>query len=407
MKDKYVDRLVSPDAHSITRHLPKFLSPIFSFVVLHKILYLKLGETYNEFLFKTGKSLGKSIAEKLKDFGAHKQKSELIRFFLKEFENLGFGHCKIKLLNVEASTCVISNLTNPISKQHKRTFGIQKEAVDFFIAGLYSGGLSKILNKDCFFIEKECISRNENSCVFHLSFDCQFKHEKISQEEIDKIINWENLHSEYGSKYPNTLIQKIIQLKQIQLYLGELKVWNIYCVFFPIDIYLVTYEFFKMHNVDLSNELCYLGIVQAKIAILFQVNKFGIKNGIATFNSIVNQLEFFGFGKGKLIESNEQKLVVHFKNSYAIFQYRAMFRKVESFDDVYVKGILIGAACYAFGKNLGSIGQDIKNNDIVYTFLYTTDKKNSVIENYLSGIRNKKITAIIEERMKHKYYLLT
>ena len=407
MRDRLLNKLINPSPYSITNQIPKFLTPMFSYVVLQRILQLKIGKLYDELSFKMGKSLGRLITNKLVLLNKNASSSRLIRIFLKEFENLGFGQGLISRLNLKVGICMISNATNPIAKQYKKTFGNQKENIDFFLAGLYAGCLSKIIAKDCFFVEKECISKNKNFCIFYLTFDNPFKNEVFEQEEIDNVIIWENLYSEHKSLYPNTLIQKIIDLGQLKLKSGKLTVWNVYCAFFPMPVFLITFGFLDKKKIGVSKELCYMAAVQAKIAILFQINKFGITNKMATFNSLLNQLELFGVGNGKIIKLEHKKLIARFSNSYSLFQFKAMFKDSELIAYIQLNGgSILGMVQYSLGKNVKSIKHKIINNDIYYTIGFARDKKESLIGRYRKEIKNKHIIGIIEERMEHKYYLL-
>ena len=405
MKNKLLNRLIDPNPLSIINKIPKFLSPLFSYVVLQEMLRLKCGHVSNELIFKIGKSVGKELTKRIISINKNKSKSRIIDFFLKEMENLGFGKSKLVRFNSDKKTCVISNISNPIAKQYKKTFGQSQEVVDYFISGAYSGCLSNILNVDCFFIEKNCTAMNDSACIFNLSLQNFFKHEIFDQKEINGTIKWNNLYSALESEYPNRLIQKIIRLKQIKLDSGQIRVWNVYCAFFPLCLFPIIYAFLNRKNMDVSNELGYMASIQAKIAILFQINKFGIKNGIDTFNSLLNQLELFGVGKGQVIGFSRKKIVVKFSNSYSLYQYKSMFKDIDLVNDVHLNGgSIIGMVQYALRKRLKTISHRIINNDIYYSIQFTD--KVSLVDTFRKNIKNKKIINIIEEKMKHKYYLL-
>ncbi len=396
-----IPNLANSKYRSLIKDVPKFLSPLFSFVVLERILELKIGKSSEEFLFKLGKSIGNALATKITFI--NKRQKEAIIIFLKELENLGFGKSKIIRYNPNKNVCTIINTTNPLAKQYKMTFDVQKYPRDVLLAGMYSGCLSAILNSDCFFIEKRCITKNEQFCVFQLESGKIFKNERFDQKKIDQIISLKNLHLNYRPDYPNTLIWKIIQLRQIQLNDGELKIWGVYCTFFPVNIMLTIYKLLEIENIDISNELFYLGVTQSKMAILFQVNKFGIKNGLPTFNSLLNQLEFFGVGKGKLALINENSLEVMFKNNYSLAQYRLMFN--DRYDNIYINGILAGMARYAFETEIESLSYQASKTKTDYKIAFTKNANNSTILKCQRGIKNKEIIKVIEEKMKHKYYL--
>ncbi len=404
MKNKLFNKLIVSNPHSMINQIPKFLAPLFSYVLVERLLLIRLKDNGSEILFKIGKSLGKTITQKIISMHKNKPGPLVVRQFLNEIENLGFGHCEIRHLNIEGKACIICNLSNALAKQYKKTFGIQSNPSDFFLSGLYSGCLSQVLKADCYFIEKKCVAKNDQACIFQSSLISPFKSGLFSQKELDDALKWDKLYTAYESEYPNAYIQKIIRLNQIKVRSGELLFWNIYCAFFPIPIYLIIYKICKDRGINISNELCYLTAIQARTAVLFQVNKFGLKSGIKTFNSLLHQLEMFGVGKGKVLSFSDEKLIVRFKNSYSLQHYKTMFQNPEMVDDIHLNGgSIIGMAQYALSKKVTSIKHKVVGNDMYYEIGFK--ENTSLMDNYRKKIKNRQIIEMIEEKMKHHYYL--
>ena len=352
-------------------------------------------------MFKVGKSIGKSITQKI--MSSKYPKTITAKKFLSELENLGFGFHKLRQLDKKKKVCVVNNNTNAMAKQNKKTFGKSESPTDFFLSGLYAGCLSLILDEECYFQEKKCIASNDKECVFHMTLVNPFRNELFSQESLDQVMKWENLHSRFESN-PNPYIQKVVALNQIKIVKGELLFWNIYCAFFPIPIYLVLYKVCKQKGFDIANEICYLTIVQARTAVLFQKNKFGVKSGIDTFNSLLHQLETFGVGKGEVVFLDDRKLTVQFKKSYSLRHYQAMFQSNVLDLDIHLNGgSIIGMAQYGLGRNVIAISNKISKDGIYYEIIFGEGP--SIVDSLKEKIADKRIMKTIEEKMNHKYYL--
>ncbi len=386
----------------IASSFPKYIPPLFSVVALQKALTIISRDMLNELLFKLGKSLGKLIASEFKRSKTNINKIELIKFSLNEMSYMGFGKSEAFVFKPEKKQVVIKNLNNPWAKQYKRSFERQNKVMDFFISGVYSGIFSLALNKDCFFEEKLCISNGDNLCSFYLTFDDIFPLNYFNQKIIDSRLSEKNLVTNEIVVNPNELIQKMFSLNHITSNNGELKVWTIYCIMLPFDLYQIVFDFWNETS-GISNILLYLGMIQSKIGVQFQVNKFGIKKGDDTFNSILNQLELLGLGKGKLIKHDKNGLEIEYKNYIPLSQYKKMFSS-KNFNPYYTAGLLLGMTKFSYDKEIESYSILIDKGLKVKINL-SKNKSDSFFNKIKENIRNGEIKAIIEEKMKHQYYL--
>lgn len=401
MKSDIFKRLRSSSS-ILTLNFPKYVPPLFSIVVFQKVLAIHSAKKSNELLFKIGKGLGKLISHSVKKSLATAS-TGIIKACLNEMEYMGLGKSEVLVLKPSNKFIIIKNLSNTWAKQYKKTFGRQSKNIDFFISGVYSGIFSILFKNGCYFKEKECIAKGDESCIFSFSSKSIFSTNYFDQSAIDLSLSETNLIFNKKSTRPNVLVQKMFNLDHITLNEGNLRVWSMHCVMLPFDFYQVIFDFFEWSKVNVKDIVLYFGILQSKIAILFQVNKFGIKKGIDTFMSLLQQMELLGLGKGKLIQHSDKVLEVEFKNNFSAIQHKKMFL-TKDYYPCYMIGLISGMAIFSFDKMVKSSSISInKNLNIKLTF--TKNKNESLLDKLKSKIKDSRIKLIIEEKMKHKYYL--
>lgn len=386
----------------ITGNYSKYIPPLFTVVVLQKIFSIQYPELLNELLFKVGKSLGKLISSNFKQSNKNINQMELVKYSLLEMAYLGFGKSEVSAFNPTKKQIIIKNFNNPWAKQYKKSFGRQNKVIDFFVSGIYSGIFSSALQNDCFFEEQLCICGGNNFCTFHLTPTNMSPSNRFEQDNIDSKLSEKNLITDEKSIDPNVLVQKMFSLNHITSEGGELKVWTIYCIMLPFELFHIIFEFLNK-KVRTENIFLYLGMTQAKIGILFQIDKFGIKKGDDTFKSGLQQLELFGLGKYELVQHNEDFLEIKYKNYNPLMQHKKMFSN-EDFHTYHSIGIILGIVKFSYDKIIKSYSTSIKGG-LNVKIIFTKNKSESFFDNLKKQIKSSEIKEIIEEKMKHQYYL--
>ncbi|MBW2982714.1 hypothetical protein KY327_00250 [Candidatus Woesearchaeota archaeon] len=387
--------------HSVIGPIPKFVSVLYAYVVFQHLLDRKFGERSRELLFRIGKALGKSITAKLKQ-GLKLDRKRVLENLLKDFEALGFGKTAITRMNFTTPSCHLSN-NSPLAKQWKRSFGTQQEPVDHFLAGLYAGAFSHLSGTDCYFKEVGCAVQRGGRCRFRLVTQDPYRG-FFSQEELDQELSWDNLYSPTVAEYPNALIRRVVATKQIRLEEGRLSVFNILAHFFPINVYEIIPRALRAKGLDIVPELSCLTHVQAKHAVLFQVNNFGVAKGDESFKAVLNQLYFCGIGKIEVEESMPQRIVVRCGHSYPLVQYRNMAGTSSGFRDWFVEGMIVGAATHSYDVAVTAHESRIEGDDVTYTL--RLDGGKGLVEKEKEKLPPS-LRRLIDQRMGRKYYLLS
>ncbi|MCK5107606.1 MAG: hypothetical protein KAQ83_02685 [Nanoarchaeota archaeon] len=383
--------------------IPLFMTPLFAQTVFQEVLIKKYPNFSKELFFKIGKGIGITYTKKISE--KRLPPIQIIKSFLKKLSKRGFGNGQINQINFKSCMGIISFQTSPFAKQYQKTFGTQSECIDFFISGLLSGCFTVVGKKDCYLKETKCVANGDIKCIFELQCESIFQEEFIEQEKVNEVLEWNKIELRESNEQLNNLTKKIIVTKQLKEKDGALNVWNIFICFMPIDLYETTSRIMKWYGKSIKYELLYMSICQAKIAVQFQIDAFGIQKGMPSFLGVFNQLNFFGMGDSKFILNSNEEAHALFLNNNSLAQFNKNKTKDDKYFNFFVEGLIIGGIEESFDDYVKSITIKTKNNTSEYIFKLTKDKEKSINYKCIKEINNKEIQTVLEEHMKHKYYL--
>ena len=96
-----------------------------------------------------------------------KAKKEILDFDRGQTELVGIG--KFDLVRADfAKNEFISRTKSPYAEVYKIFFGLQKECVDFWLMGIWAGGIEPIVHEKLACFETTCIAKGDTYCELHI-----------------------------------------------------------------------------------------------------------------------------------------------------------------------------------------------------------------------------------------------
>ena len=380
--------------YSIDKHSPIFLCPLFAYVVLKKIINLKHKGLFDEFEYYLGKEYAKilcNIQIESRLSGVDGLKAAFL-----EFENFGFGKTKIVVLN--KNRIILKNLTTSIARQYSKSFFEDKIKVDNFLSGVYSGILSTYHNTNIEIRESKCYAQGSQECFFE-NTDKVPNNYKLGNI-IQNVLRHHRLVGVNEINYMNLFGEKLFQRGNYYKKNGIIKIINIYHVFFRFCFFTFSsYIMSKVHK-DIEYLYRYLGYVQVNIAANFQRNQFGRGDSNKIFIELIGNINLFGYGIAKVISKKENEIVIKFSHMLLL---RQCIGFMKTFQDPYFEGVLVGIPT-GNKQHLSRIQvTKSKEDELIVNLLFGV--KENLVNKLSKKIKSKRIKEIIQERMKHKYYL--
>ncbi len=379
---------------SVDKKSPAFLCPLFAYVVAKKIVNITHKSFFDEFEYKLGREYAKILCNVQKADSVTGGKA--IKSAIEEFENFGFGRTKIILIS--ANKILLKNEFSSIARQYKKSFESEGKNIDYLLCGIYSGILSSHLDKEIHIKETSCFAAGNKVCIFENASGFLNNYPKLSYF-IEKIIKFHRLDSSFVN-YPTPLIKKAFEQGHFTKKDGMIKLWGIYSVYFKFGFFAFSSHILSKLSKDVTDLYKYIGMVQSDIAVQFQKNQYGIKENKEVFNSLLEQLNLFGYGHGKIEFLGKKKLVLRFKNIILLKQCTSFMK---NFEDPYIEGILVGMSSI-FGENIGKIEMSKAKDDELLVKIEFKGKGN-LYKKITDSIKSNRIKEVVNEKMKHKYYL--
>lgn len=137
------------------------LAPLIERVSLQNALRKKFGKKGMQIIYDSGKQFSISIVKQLKDkFGLSGE--ELGKIYLSLIQTCGFGDIKVIELKKAKGIFHVNSL---VAKEYLAQ-GIQKEPVDWHLAGMLSGFIQAATGKKVSCKETACIAQGKKICEF-------------------------------------------------------------------------------------------------------------------------------------------------------------------------------------------------------------------------------------------------
>ena len=377
---------------SIDNKSPSFMCLLYPYVVLKKIINIKHKSLFDELEYFLGKEYSKILCG-IQIKAGFTRASGINAAFL-EFEAFGFGKTKVIILN--KSKTILKNANISLARQYSKSIFDDKINSDYFLAGIYSGILSIYFNDNIEVKETKCYSCGSEECFFETFDEIPNKY-KLNEIAAKTVINYQ-LKDEWPD-YLTGLGKKMFQRGNYYSKDGILKVFNVYFV-------LLKFNFFTFSNYILSRkykDVCdlyrYLGYIQAKEAANFQKNQFGRSSPDQIFQMLVKELNLFGYGAPAVSKANN-KILVKFSKMLLL---RQCSQFMEKFEDPYLEGLLLGISS-VYPIYVSWIILSESKPDKLYVEM-KFGKGENFAKSLAQKIKSKEIKKIVNERMKHKYYL--
>ena len=94
-----------------------------------------------------------------------KAKKEILDFDRGQTELVGIGQFDLVRADFEKNV-FISRTKSPYAEVYKSFFGLQKECVDFWLMGIWAGGIEPIVHEKLACFESSCIAKGDPCCEF-------------------------------------------------------------------------------------------------------------------------------------------------------------------------------------------------------------------------------------------------
>lgn len=147
--------------------IPFSLIPILTHALLNKILLEKSPKNWASILYQLGNFQGRlGINSINKKFGYAKtinDKVKLINFNLGQGEVTGLGSWKLIRADTKQKSFIFKG-KSPIAEKYRNIFGIQREIIDYYMSGIFSGLLSETFGEPFASIENQCIATGKEFC---------------------------------------------------------------------------------------------------------------------------------------------------------------------------------------------------------------------------------------------------
>lgn len=151
-------------------NIPSTILPVQTSVYLCRSLIKQFGEeAAQKILYDTARfqaNMGMKIVNErfgyAESFG---DKKKLLEFNLGQLAVLGLGEFRITRIDLMTNDMLIEG-SCPFAEEYKRIFGLQKNPVDVYVAGVLAGGGSAMVGENLITMETSCIAQGKKQCEF-------------------------------------------------------------------------------------------------------------------------------------------------------------------------------------------------------------------------------------------------
>jgi predicted hydrocarbon binding protein len=146
--------------------LNALITPIDIIEMSYYIFFKKYGPTVSSIYYESGRNTSKKMTENLfQQYNLSKNKMDHIKMAFEQIGLIGLG--KVEITRFDSNSHKYSfRLFNSPGTHYKQLFGNQKEPVDFFVAGFFSGVLEYIYGLEFQVIETNCVVSGSTCCLF-------------------------------------------------------------------------------------------------------------------------------------------------------------------------------------------------------------------------------------------------
>jgi len=289
---------------------PSLFIPIEAFVDLFYLIEQKIGKKdAHDIYYWLGRVYGKnSTLMLINRFGLDKKN---LPDFLNGATQDGMGYLKISDYddkNFNYGTVLSTNSTFAI--EYSKKYGKTNEVIDFYLAGILSGGIEPLVDKFSIVSEKECMAKGDSRCVYDfnpiaspISFDF-FNKSKLNEDDLLK--KTKSMMLKRKSQF------KILGKKEIKFGDGKFILRDVIGVNVPVYGFVLLNKI--LENLISSKELSEIyNLISVKYIDSIEPKIKG-KN----LKESLNELNIFGLGSFKIsLESKSKIMISNINNPYS------------------------------------------------------------------------------------------
>ncbi|MFH1682506.1 MAG: 4-vinyl reductase [Candidatus Woesearchaeota archaeon] len=135
-----------------------------------------------------------------------KDKQKLLEFISGQTEMVGIGKFEWVRMDFKSNHFIIKG-TSPFAEEYQRFFGQQKAPVDYFLRGLFCGGIEAFVKEKLLCVETQCMSQGKKECEFVIKpiKDWDMKDPKVKAQLVKDLADFKKLGSK---KEPYVILGK-------------------------------------------------------------------------------------------------------------------------------------------------------------------------------------------------------
>ena len=334
--------------------MPQMILPLDSFVLLQNTLKRLEGSKVNQFFYLSGKIFGKNLLnEQIKRLGFKKDISSF-QHNLRELELSSMGKSDLIKFDVKNKKVIIKNSNSPLANRYMRLFGVQKEPVDHYLRGIYTGIAEVILDCEMASIESKCIARGDGACLIEIKQKDDFE-DNLKNEEIkicEEKLAWpELLAYAENSKIPNPVTQKLLGFEHLMVENGWLRMVKIPIIVIPTNIFALL----QQAGWKTTNEVLYhVGKIHGMKSTTTMAGVFGFHKDKKLLEMMFQQAGLIGIGNMdvKSFDFEGKKASLSSENNTLARQSYSLFGKQNTAIDHFTKGLVAGACEVIFEEKM-------------------------------------------------------
>lgn len=318
---------------------------------LFHILKIKYENSVNEILKKVGENQLKAMAKATLHSSVPPVKTEEINLLLKYLSLFGYGNIKIVSMNNSSKEIVFQLKNSAFCSMYLKLFGVQSEGVNSFVCGLCQGLAELVFNCRMKSKETECLAKQKESCYIITSKDDQTEFNSIlSKYTSDSFLKY--VKKQKSQEPFAELIKKVVGHNMIEWKNGVFSIWNVPGYIYPtVSLVFQTKTLEQKLGKYINNIIYHIGRIQAREAVLLQINTYGFKKDEELLQSILDHTQLTGFGTLKTKKIDFKRQMIAIKGLYNPYPFirNEIFGKSDLPVDFYLAGLITGTAEGIFG----------------------------------------------------------
>ena len=151
--------------------MPSTINPIIIQIYYQKLIEMHCSKKEADRIwYYAGKSqarLGSDLVDKKYGYSKSlKSKKKILELDIGQPEIVGMGKFDLMRADFKNNIFISRCRSSPYAEVYKMFFGLQKECVDFWLMGIWAGGIEPIVNEKLVCFETNCVAKGDKYCEF-------------------------------------------------------------------------------------------------------------------------------------------------------------------------------------------------------------------------------------------------